>query len=852
METDLSEALAEALAMDGYTATIEGQGSGTQIGANVAWYSGSRANNIVIFINQLKGARPWDDPANTDRLEYDENGYPRNVPESYIASKLLIRSHDVAGVAPHTGPFRLYGVGIGVFSLIGGVNGQLANHVDTRALPIETINGVDHWYIDFDFSIGNEDIGQLRMQIHALQDGAHIQSLALVHNSHLPAFRSGQVFAPELIDDLDDYEMLRLMDWMRANRIEEDGNGWKEEGSNWTSPNPEQRYVSTDYYTFNNHAGGENNEGRFEVSVPIEHIVALANATHADPWITLPVDITDSRAEQLGRYVAANLDPDLVSRWEYGNELFNGAIGFEGFRYSIQMANRTFGDFNEEGPWAAVEWAAYRGPQLYDLLEDTFEDADRDTRFVAPGWAFSGSLRNDGSLTNGYLVRYFQAEQAQAMRDGTPLPLDVVTDYTVAMYFGGTLASGRPDAGLVDHIMATQNGAEAQAQTMADWLLFGAGGHPVIELGVDHLSQPRRSVVWSDRLEIAVTALVWDDIQAGLDPLNGLENVLRIDGRTLQYRGVNAQRWTDVLIFDAPPTSTLAQMIDAVQLVGYGGKLFGEIYHGARSGLALSTKFRLDAHADYARALGLNFVAYEGGSHASYPPEGAFEMYDAFNTGTAGARVFARWLLIMSEKGLTEYAHFMSHDRTNGNDWWGVKAYIGQDVSNSPEAIVLRGAIDAYDPSIDTGFTGPLRMTQAVRTTPNGALLVDLPVRWQQNDAWQVTQDGTARETAGTNTQLRLTQQLPVTGGLPYQFSFDVGLSGIETTELRFVARASGGEAREIVRWQGEVSDGVRVTFDLGELLPSESLLSVVVQRVGRDRSGEVTLRNADLAPAPQ
>lgn len=837
----------EALLHDTRSSVFERPVSNTEIGANVAWFSGSRANNIVIFTNQLKGARPWDDPQNTGRMVYDENGYPTAVPDGFVVSQLLIRSQDVAGIAPHTGRFRLYGIGTGVFSLISSSQGTLASRVKSSLLPREDIDGVSHWYVDVDFEVGAEEIAQLRMRIHGLQPGAHLRSMALVHHSHLDAFAAGEVFAPELVQDLDDYGTLRLMDWMRANRIEEDGNGWGKEGSNWTSPNPEQRYVGPDFYTFNNHAGGAKNEGRFEVSVPIRHVVELANVTGADPWIALPVDITDARAAQLGRYVAANLDPGLVARWEYGNELFNDARGFEGYRYSVRMAEATFDNFDAVGPWAAVEWAAYRGPQLYEIIEGQFQQADRDARYVAPGWAFSGSLKRDGSLTDGYLVRYFRAAQAQAMQDGTPLPLDLVTDYSVAMYFGGTLANRRPDAGVARHVLETVEGAEAQAQKLADWLLFGAGPDPVVSLTPDHVSVPHAPVRWSEALDIAVTDLVFSDITAGLDPLRDLEKVLRLNGRALQYKGAHAARWTDVLVFENTPDRTLAQMIDATQVMGYGGRLFGQVYHGTRSGLALSTDFRLNAHADYADALGLNFVAYEGGSHVAYPVEGGFEMYEAFNTGSAGARVFARWLEIMNEKGLDEYMHFMSHNRTSGNDWWGVKAYVGQDEAASAEALVLRGAIDAYDPGVEIGRTGPLRAAEAIGTSKTGALRVDLPVRWAPKGGWEVLADGTAQEAEGTNDQLRLATPMPVTGDGPFRFSFDVGLSGAKTTALRFVARATGDNVKELVRWQGDVTDGDRLSFDLDGLSARHRAVIIAVQRVGRDRSGQLTLRNADL-----
>lgn len=820
----------------------------TKIGANVAWFSGSRANNLVIFVNQLKGARPWDDPANTGRLTFDENGYPTLVPDGYVTSQLLVRSQDVANIPPHAGAFRLYGQGNGVFSLILSSTKGAERQIRTALLPTEDIGGQTYWYVDVDFEIAKEALTQLRMRIFSVIPGDHIRDLALVHHTHLTAFRNGHVFAPEFVADLQSYDSLRFMDWMRANKIEEDGDGWSEVGSNWTSPTPEQRFVSPSYYTFNNHAGGKKNEGRFEVTVPIEHIVALANRTGADPWITLPVDTTDARAAALGRYVATHLDPSLSVFWEYGNELFNTSRGFEGYRYALKMARETFGTLPEpEGPLAVVEWAAYRGPQLYQILSEEFAAQRRKARFVAPGWAFSGSLRRNGNLNkNGYLVRYFRAAASRALQDGTPLPLDVVTDYSVAMYFGGTLTDKRPDAPVVYHIRDSVRGAEAQAQILAEWLTFGADPQVTVQLTPDQITDPAQNVVWSDALDIAATPLIWADIQAGLDPIKDLDKVLRLSGAQLQYKGVSAPEWVTVAQFDSVPPLTLQEMIDRVQLMGYGGRLFGQVFTGLRSGLALSSEWRLDAHADYAKALGLGFLAYEGGSHVSYPVEGSFQMYDAFNTGPASAEVLADWLSLMSARGVEQYMHFMSHDRTNGNDWWGVQAHIGQDVSEAPEAQVLAAARAAYDPNIQRGMTGPLRDARQVAANELGELSILPSARWAPSGSWQITPDGVAVEAEGGTKQLRLAKLLPVDGGAAYQVTLDIDLQGAPSTELRIVVRARGGSVGDVLRWQGAVTAG-RLTLDIDRLAPDHRSLGIVVQRVGPDRSGTLSLAQAQL-----
>lgn len=444
-------------------------------------------------------------------------------------------------------------------------------------------------------------------------------------------------------------------------------------------------------------------------------------------------------------------------------------------------------------------------------------------------------------------MRYFEAAEAQKMNDGTLMPLEIVTDYSVAMYYGGTVTDGRPDGEIAHHIIATVDGAQAQAEALADWLLFASEPETFHELDVEVLEAPLTGLTWSEDLDIGVAPLIWADIQAGLDPLTELESIFRLEDNVLQYQGVNAEDWTDVVVFDAAPGKTLAEMIQDVDFVGYGRKLNGSVFTGLTSSLANSADMRLDAHVGYADALGLNFVAYEGGSHVSYPVEGGFEMYDAFNTTAAGAEVFAKWLEVMSEAGLDEYMHFMSHDRTNGNDWWGVQAYIGQDITGEAEALVIQAAIEAFDEEYEPERMGVLAEAESVATTLTGALVVDLPVVWEGAEFWSVNPDGSATETDGSNTQLRLTQNLPVAGGEAYTFSFDVDLEGVESTEIRVVARAMGGEGVDLIRWDGVVSDGQSVELDLGLTPEDAASLYLVVQRIGADRSGEITVSNADV-----
>ena len=828
---DQIEFAAEAASSDPFDTTVwdhevEIRPRTTEIGTNLTWYAASGARDTVIFVNQLKGAWPW--AASSPEASFDANGYVESMPDGTRASSEILRhSLGVAGREPFTGTFRLYGQGEGLFSIGTGVETNLAPRRWASSLPTETVGGETYWYVDFTYDVvpGKTGISLARIFLRDLIEGDHLHDLALVHHSHLDEFRAGEVFAPEFLSDIDSYGTLRFMDWMSTNILDLTPDG--------AARAPEQRYIATDHYTYNTRAG--QTASSLISSVPIEQIVALANRVDADPWINLAADITDARAGQIATSVRDHLESGLSVYFEYGNEVWNGAAGFRSHEYAVHMANATFAGFAQQGHRAAAEWAAYRGLQLYDLIDAVFAGSAVDLHYVAPQWAHSDPVRANGAIdTASWSAIYFAAEQAQRMPDAPSRPEDICTDYAVGMYHG--------DLGAAEaQVMQTYASDSLRAEAMARWLLFGLDAATFHDIGVSALTRPE-TVAWrEDGLNIAVSKLVWADVQAGLDPLHDLDQVLRLVGDTLQYRGVRAADWTTILRFDTVPTKDLAAMIHDVELIGLGFVRNGNPTSGLPGSVKNNVDVRLAGHLDFVERLGMAFVGYEGGPHVANASAATAGMYNAFADEGWASVVMSAYLDRMELADVDLLMSYMSHNRsTSPNDQWGARDYTGQPLAEATKARFLEATIAqglavppaGYDP---VAAMGAPRIADALAFRP--------AENWVLHDG-SLTETGQSRDA--------IVGVMAIEGARSGQIlRFDIadGVAAVNN-KLRVFVYAYGQGQLTVGAWSDLIVSGRHVELALDDIPAQYDFLKLSFSRFG-DRVGTLTLENISLS-APQ
>ena len=107
-------------------------------------------------------------------------------------------------------------------------------------------------------------------------------------------------FAPEFVDSLKPFQVLRFLDWLPANT---------NIAVSWA-----QRTLPT------------NVSQTVPQGVAIEHMIDLANATDADPWFTIPWNADEAYVRNFALLVRDRLEPGRKAYVELTNEAWNGAF----------------------------------------------------------------------------------------------------------------------------------------------------------------------------------------------------------------------------------------------------------------------------------------------------------------------------------------------------------------------------------------------------------------------------------------------------------------------------------------------------------------------------------------------
>jgi len=166
-----------------------------------------------------------------------------------------------------------------------------------------------------------------------------------------------QAFNPVFLERMAPFSTLRFMDWGRTN---------DSPVARWSDR------ATPDRLTYAEGAG-----------VPVETMIALANALQAAPWICIPNLADDDYVRALAELVKAQLDPRLVATIEYSNEVWNG--GFGQGRWALERSRRaglpTPANF-------ASAWYAERILRIVEIFGDVYGAAQkRRWRAVACGQA---------------------------------------------------------------------------------------------------------------------------------------------------------------------------------------------------------------------------------------------------------------------------------------------------------------------------------------------------------------------------------------------------------------------------------------------------------------------------------
>lgn len=356
-----------------------------QIGMNLAGVNYYSAQ--FPFLDRFKTSGLWtardSNYTPIGRPTVDANGYPTAMPAN-AANMYAMLELD---------PANLDMPDVYVLRYTGTANFSISSTQVISQKPGEIV---------FKYSGGS----QAQINVWGIDPSNPPKSISVVRQDQLALFDAGEIFNPAFLEKIAPFSTLRMMDWGNTNNS--DVTAWSQR----TTP------TSASY-------GANGTTG----SVPIEVMVALANKTNNDLWITIPAKADDDYVKKTLAYVHDNLSANLKVKIEYSNEVWNWQFTQAG--YALEMGDKLFGkDVNGDGkidssnPAEHVgdgyqQYYGYRSAQIATIARSIFADApSRAQNVLATQTAWKG-------LENGILKGVARVGDASKLFD----------DYAVTAYF---------------------------------------------------------------------------------------------------------------------------------------------------------------------------------------------------------------------------------------------------------------------------------------------------------------------------------------------------------------------------------------------------------------------------------
>ena len=668
---------------------------------------------------------PGDRVGSADTLTLDRNGWPTAMPTSSDGttgtySTQLMAYPRKSASAPNSiyaGRFYLLADGEGTIRLQQTGKGQRLVR-----MPKVKINGPTR--VPFDFQPNGNYLQLTVVSSDPRGNGEYLRDIRIVHADHWELYEAGEIFTPEFIGLLKDFRVVRWMPAMEGSHV------IPHYGGEFAA----RQLLS--HYTFNLGRSGTARNG-----MPIDAVIAFSNKTGTDPWISLPVNISDKFAREMARYIAANLDPSLRLYVEFANEIWNGI--FPSHKYAGRQAERRWGrltvaagrgqqtrlgkrgrffapnqarklGFNNLGDLGKqlglrrpllpdgrrwIEWTAMRGTQVGRIFEQEFEKLDRanaDARLnnvlgVFTYWPRSTKLLLDAQV--------WREEEPGAWID----PRSVFDSVAVGAYFGHDAGSRNSD--LIRHWLTNEGAGAAAAKAISQFTAGLNPGEKLITLKPALRRNDGRiaagSVIRNVKFSKALVIDAYPFIEAWNRPIvqrmrrgEGLKNgkalltgaevhqyVRLVDegGRTaLQIRANPASdRFQTALTFDRRIPAGIDSLVSGGQL--RIRRLDSFLDFGDRL---------LRAHGKIADAAGMDIVAYEGGQHISAAIWGPFaanlkdkqlvRFLNSLNNSPEMTSLYGHWFDLWQAEGGKLFAHFSDYGAPSNYGSFGLIDYLGQ------------------------------------------------------------------------------------------------------------------------------------------------------------------------------
>jgi hypothetical protein len=311
------------------------QRSATVVADRVALDLGDFAEGAsgVVFVDAMKQASPW---SASGALELDRLGNVTELARGQVAEATIY----APGTHYPAGDYTLLYSGVAAWGVVGGtIVAQSPGRATVRVVAGAT-TGLRLRLLSTE-ALGERGTGRYAHDVRLI----------------LPGFErtyATQPFAPDFLRSLAHVQLLRFSTWMRAN-------GYAASAS-WPGRPATQRFTQAT-------ADG----------IAPEYMIALANATGADPWFTLPVGATNFYAYAFAQLVRQQLNPRLHPVFEYGDEVWRAGSAANGWARMAGANYRLAADPSD----AALAWYGQRSAQVLGLVRQAFgADARRVTGVI--------------------------------------------------------------------------------------------------------------------------------------------------------------------------------------------------------------------------------------------------------------------------------------------------------------------------------------------------------------------------------------------------------------------------------------------------------------------------------------
>ncbi len=325
----------------------------------------------VPFLDLFKASIPFAETypwLSKKEVEYDENGWPKNLHGGVAGTKFLNRLP--AGTVPDGFYTVLYE---GQGKIHYGNDAALVVHRSGKDI-IEIKAGKDK-ILNASLVIQQTDPANYVRNIRILMAGGicknaphrHIQNKADCPKNDYLSFEEHYktiLFNPYYLDFMRHFKVVRFMNMagMTRNPIE-----------NWQDRNKLEKATW---------GGKPNSRG-----APLEIMVELANRLKANPWFSMPYKASDDYIHQFARYVNKNLDKELKVYVEYSNETWNPI--FVHHQYAIDMGMKQNLDSDETK--AGQKYYSKRSIENFNIWEQEFKGAERLIRTMS-SWSSNPRL----------------------------------------------------------------------------------------------------------------------------------------------------------------------------------------------------------------------------------------------------------------------------------------------------------------------------------------------------------------------------------------------------------------------------------------------------------------------------